>query len=344
MAVVALVLLVGATVLLWDSDPAAAQLLAERRAHDAVMLAGANLLVRSAEIELELTREALTPERLAAREEALAARRKAFAPLDPNIVDTVLDHADDGVVHLGRETTKRDGVRERTEEKHQMIREGGRWVVRRSWDACSSCDRTGACATCRDGAPACPSCQGTKRCDRCAGTGFVESTPTGWWGAWTLIDSPAPASNDRTTPQAAAAAYADLMLRVEAAQGAAWMAHVEAVAAHCRAHYHSSVVAAIDAGISEARVKARARAATARAAVRRVEVKGGDRAHAYLEGAGIVEGTLEVRRLVLRRVGEAWLVDGVEDQCWSCRGEGKFGEGKCEGCKGEGYKEMPELF
>lgn len=348
----AAVILATATVVLWDSDPAAGQLLAERRAHDAAMVASFDLFVRSAQAELDLTRDALTPERVAALEAAQAKRREAFAPFDPNVVTTVLGREDgEGgvIVRLAREYTQRDVstmslTRERTEEKHLMVREDGRWLVRRSWEGCASCDRTGVCSLCKDGAAPCPNCQGTKRCDRCGGTGFVDSTPTGHMGAWTLLDSPAPTPADRTTPQAAAEAYAELMLRVEAAQGALWMERSEALAAHYRAHYHGDVVAKVEAGLAEARTKARARGTAARPAVRRVDVEGGDRAHAYLESAGIVEGTVEVKRLVLRRVGEAWLVDVVEDQCWSCRGAGKDGGTECGACKGEGYKEMPELF
>ncbi len=45
-------------------------------------------------------------------------------------------------------------------------------------------------------------------------------------------------------------------------------------------------------------------------------------------------------RYRLAAVGEDWRIIGIDHECFRCQGTGKSGNGKCERCDREGWKEL----
>ena len=172
----------------------------------------------------------------------------------------------------------------------------------------------------------------------------------------TLVEGERTWKTDRSTPKATAESYVEMQLREEDAADRIWKEFMEKLAAHLKKYNHSSTWGKAEKQLAADVKRGRQRGVQWDPAVKEIQSKGTDVAHAIVELPGQVimagekeqeiKDRREFKRLILKKVGPEWLVESVQDRCFGCTGSGKkaSGKGNCPSCDGEGYRKTMSLF
>ncbi len=220
-----------------------------------------------------------------------------------------------------------------TTQKLHLVKSGSLWLVKEMRKDCWRCNKTGTCGLCKgEGGADCAVCKGAKKCTNCAGKAYTdEATPTFRLGMWPEKD-PVYATG-RATAKEAAASFADIYLRNDVELSRTVAEFLEKLLKRWGVLFTPEVAKAQQESLAAAKKEGRQRFTEGRPKVE-VEEKGNEAVVLITEAPmkGLESGIRH--RWIFKKVGDQWLGDREQRECW-CQGKQK----ECGGCKGSGWAE-----
>ncbi|MHC4605596.1 MAG: hypothetical protein ACYTAF_01505 [Planctomycetota bacterium] len=226
----------------------------------------------------------------------------------------------------------------------------GIWMVGEIYDACVHCEGSAKCGYCKGAGKVpeegpCTECAGNGVCGECKGAKLVKNDPSDVGSfPWPLTDGNPDFSTDLSSPEATARTFADQHLRMELQKGKEILKLFERILGEAKLYFAPELWKKTNDSIRAAVQKSRDDYRKGLPRVGPATVKG-DTAHAVVvrPGTGSGEEGEEPRdsrrKINMKKVGDIWLVDSIQDECWSCGGTLT-----CGSCKGTGKSEGTECW
>lgn len=225
---------------------------------------------------------------------------------------------------------------------------GANWLVHELYRPCFMCNSAGTCSYCqgtgKSGDQDCTFCEGKKQCKECKGEKMKKEDFTDVKLQLIIAEGEFKYSTDLSSPKAAAQTYVDLLTRQGIEMGTKLKAYMDGMVVKMKDFFTPEVLKSVDAAMANAVEQGKKRFKEDQAKLDSVEEKG-DAAYAtVVTKVDWGEQKERKQRMVFKKVGDKWLVDGEQNPCWgcqgsgkcgSCQGTGKAGETDCYGCQGK---------
>ncbi len=225
---------------------------------------------------------------------------------------------------------------------------GANWLVHEIYRPCFACNGAGTCAYCQGTGKAgdqdCGSCEGKKQCKECKGEKLKKEDFADAKLQLVVADAEPKYSTDLSTSKAAAQTYVDLLTRQGVEMAKKLRAYMDGMVTKMKDFFTPEVMKSIDAAMARAVEEGKKRFKEDQAKLESVEEKGEVAYVTLVTKVDWGEQKERKQRMVFKKVGEKWLVDGEQNPCWgcqgsgkcgSCQGSGKVGETDCFGCEGK---------
>lgn len=272
-------------------------------------------------------------------------------------------NADGTVTVLTKDSYKMKDKRETRTLKFVMKQFGSDWLIMESYTECYACKGTGSCGSCNGtgkfGDSECFNCKGSKGCQVCKGEKWKKEDYDKMEAEFVIADAGYKPLNDLSSASRAAETYSHVMLQQAVGSSDYLMKLFDDMNKLFVTYFSPEISKTVSGLISKSKEKGKENFKNFKPAV--ISVKEVDATTANAEVAApaavLMRGNKKSQKILLKKVGEKWLVDKVLQDCWSCEGSGKCrpctgsgksgdekcyacsGNGVCSNCKGSGFME-----